>query len=102
MKVTPSGAQTERRGGAGPVGGLLGGKDLTGRLVSRAGQTLGSDLPFLSAATAAGSFLPSSRCREGYLSGCGELVCGAVRSLRSRTSAHSLFQASRSSGGNSS
>jgi hypothetical protein len=25
------GAQTERRGGAGPVGGLLGGKDLTGR-----------------------------------------------------------------------
>src|SRR5436305_1784739 len=29
----PSGAQTERRGGAGPVRGLLGGKDLTGRLV---------------------------------------------------------------------
>ena len=28
-----SGAQTERRGGAGPVGGLLGGKDPTGRLV---------------------------------------------------------------------
>jgi hypothetical protein len=28
----PSGAQTERRGGAGPVRGLLGGKDLTGRL----------------------------------------------------------------------
>src|SRR5262245_65970845 len=27
------GAQTERRGGAGPVGGLLGGKDPTGRLV---------------------------------------------------------------------
>src|SRR5438034_6235632 len=27
-----SGAQTERRGGAGPVGGLLGGKDPTGRL----------------------------------------------------------------------
>jgi hypothetical protein len=27
----PSGAQTERRGGAGPVGGLLGGKDPTGR-----------------------------------------------------------------------
>ena len=26
-----SGAQTERRGGAGPVGGLLGGKDPTGR-----------------------------------------------------------------------
>src|SRR5262249_36780982 len=26
-----SGAQTERRGGAGPVRGLLGGKDLTGR-----------------------------------------------------------------------
>jgi hypothetical protein len=26
----PSGAQTERRGGAGPVRGLLGGKDLTG------------------------------------------------------------------------
>jgi hypothetical protein len=26
------GAQTERRGGAGPVGGLLGGKDPTGRL----------------------------------------------------------------------
>jgi hypothetical protein len=29
----PSGAQTERRGGAGPVRGLLGGKDLTGRFV---------------------------------------------------------------------
>src|SRR4029077_20679474 len=28
------GAQTERRGGAGPVGGLLGGKDPTGRLIS--------------------------------------------------------------------
>src|SRR4051812_40585920 len=26
-------ARTERRGGAGPVGGLLGGKDLTGRFV---------------------------------------------------------------------
>jgi len=29
-----SGAQTERRGGAGPVRGLLGGKDLTGRFLS--------------------------------------------------------------------
>jgi hypothetical protein len=29
----PSGAQTERRGGAGPVGGLLGGKDPTGRFL---------------------------------------------------------------------
>jgi hypothetical protein len=29
------GAQTERRGGAGPVGGLLGGKDPTGRFVCR-------------------------------------------------------------------
>jgi len=28
-----SGAQTERRGDAGPVRGLLGGKDLTGRLL---------------------------------------------------------------------
>ena len=28
-----SGAQTERRGGAGPVGGLLGGKDPTGRFI---------------------------------------------------------------------
>jgi hypothetical protein len=28
-----AGAQTERRGGAGPVGGLLGGKDLTGRFL---------------------------------------------------------------------
>src|SRR5262249_47893220 len=28
------GTQTERRGGAGPVGGLLGGKDPTGRSVS--------------------------------------------------------------------
>jgi hypothetical protein len=27
------GAQTERRGGAGPVRGLLGGKDLTGHFV---------------------------------------------------------------------
>src|SRR5687767_2868128 len=31
-RLTP-GAQTERRGDAGPVRGLLGGKDLTGRLV---------------------------------------------------------------------
>jgi hypothetical protein len=31
--ATFSGAQTERRGGAGPVRGLLGGKDLTGRFV---------------------------------------------------------------------
>jgi hypothetical protein len=30
-----SGAQTERRGGAGPVGGLLGGKDPTGRFFSK-------------------------------------------------------------------
>src|SRR5437588_3319674 len=30
MDIVP-GAQTERRGGAGPVGGLLGGKDPTGR-----------------------------------------------------------------------
>jgi hypothetical protein len=30
--ATNPGAQTERRGGAGPVRGLLGGKDLTGRL----------------------------------------------------------------------
>jgi hypothetical protein len=30
--ATSPGAQTERRGGAGPVRGLLGGKDLTGRL----------------------------------------------------------------------
>jgi len=28
----PLGAQTGRRGGAGPVGGLLGGKDPTGRV----------------------------------------------------------------------
>ena len=32
MAATHPGAQTERRGGAGPVGGLLGGKDPTGRL----------------------------------------------------------------------
>ena len=31
MKRGPLGAQTERRGGAGPAGGLLGGKDPTGR-----------------------------------------------------------------------
>src|SRR5262249_26145483 len=34
----PHGAQTERRGGAGPVGGLLGGKDPTGRLFRRETQ----------------------------------------------------------------
>src|SRR5260370_8187436 len=32
VTATYAGAQTERRGGAGPVRGLLGGKDLTGRL----------------------------------------------------------------------
>jgi hypothetical protein len=31
MTTAHLGAQTERRGGAGPVGGLLGGKDPTGR-----------------------------------------------------------------------
>jgi hypothetical protein len=31
---SPAGAQTERRGDAGPVRGLLGGKDLTGRFHS--------------------------------------------------------------------
>src|SRR5262249_51808867 len=36
------GAQTERRGGAGPVGGLLGGKDPTGRL-SIPGRSRGRD-----------------------------------------------------------
>jgi hypothetical protein len=33
MMCTPLGAQTVRRGGAGPAGGLLGGKDPTGRFV---------------------------------------------------------------------
>src|SRR5262245_26368260 len=33
-----AGAQTERRGGAGPVGGLLGGKDPTGRWFWRLAQ----------------------------------------------------------------
>ena len=32
MTATSPGAQTERRGGAGPVRGLLGGKDFTGRI----------------------------------------------------------------------
>lgn len=31
--ATDPGAQTERRGSAGPVGGLLGGKEPTGRFV---------------------------------------------------------------------
>jgi len=31
-RVIAQGAQTNRQGGAGPVRGLLGGKDLTGRL----------------------------------------------------------------------
>src|SRR6187455_3062079 len=35
MESTLLGAQTGRRGGAGPVGGLLGGKDPTGRFVFR-------------------------------------------------------------------
>jgi hypothetical protein len=41
--ATYPGAQTERRGGAGPVGGLLGGKDPTGRLfrVPFSGRTVG-------------------------------------------------------------
>ena len=33
VTATYPGAQTERRGGAGPVRGLLGGKDLTGRFL---------------------------------------------------------------------
>jgi hypothetical protein len=38
-KATYPGAQTERRGGAGPVRGLLGGKDLTGRFFVRGQQS---------------------------------------------------------------
>jgi hypothetical protein len=38
----PSGAQTERRGGAGPVRGLLGGKDLTGRFFSESDSLVAS------------------------------------------------------------
>ena len=34
VTATFPGAQTERRGGAGPVGGLLGGKDPSGRFAS--------------------------------------------------------------------
>ena len=37
--ATHPGAQTERRGGAGPVRGLLGGKDLTGRFCSSVVRT---------------------------------------------------------------
>src|SRR5262249_47925509 len=40
-RVTIPGAQTERRGGAGPVGGLLGGKDPAGRFF-RVPKTTGS------------------------------------------------------------
>src|SRR5207302_1301146 len=36
-----SGAQTERRGGAGPVRGLLGGKDLTGRFLPNSLRVVG-------------------------------------------------------------
>ncbi len=38
------GAQTERRGGAGPVRGLLGGKDLTGHLFDNRYPTLATGL----------------------------------------------------------
>jgi hypothetical protein len=40
--ATHPGAQTERRGGAGPVRGLLGGKDLTGRFSSSTARAFGS------------------------------------------------------------
>jgi hypothetical protein len=43
-----SGAQTERRGGAGPVGGLLGGKDPTGRFscgIRYGGRTIFANRP---------------------------------------------------------
>src|SRR5262249_41950049 len=45
MNKSPHRAQTERRGGAGPVGGLLGGKGPTGRFVSFIRAALGSALP---------------------------------------------------------
>src|SRR5437763_5105027 len=45
MGRTPLGAQTVRRGGAGPVGGLLGGKDPTGRFTSTAHQFVPSTSP---------------------------------------------------------
>ena len=43
-----AGAQTERRGGAGPVRGLLGGKDLTGRFswgIRYGGRTIVANRP---------------------------------------------------------
>jgi len=56
---------------------------------------------FTFSSTSAKSFLKSSRCLDGYFLGdCGRPVRGAVRSLSSRTSAHSRLQASRSSVGN--
>ena len=39
MERGPLGAQTVRRGGAGPVGGLLGGQDPTGRFSLSADQS---------------------------------------------------------------
>src|SRR5262249_4405937 len=70
-----AGAQTERRGGAGPVGGLLGGKDLTGRFSVRHRGGPNRRGP------------PDSH----------SLL--RARASRSRTSPHSASQASRSSGG---
>src|SRR5207249_2422607 len=67
-----AGAQTERRGGAGPVRGLLGSKDLTGRFVSRPLSVLrGTDDAtlttsyFFFASNSATSFLKSSWLRSG-------------------------------------
>src|SRR5262245_28380409 len=45
MTTAHRGAQTERRGGAGPVRGLLGGKDPTGRLVFQGYQSEPSTSP---------------------------------------------------------
>src|SRR5262249_12978607 len=67
----PPGAQTERRGGAGPVRGLPGGKEPTGRLrclvVVRPLQRTMNYLPFSS--NSAISFMKSSRGRSVSRSG---------------------------------
>ena len=72
------GAQTERRGGAGPVGGLLGGKDPTGRFASYSNR-LSSRSDAVSRNHGSATTSPPARVLRAWSVGSG------VLSLRKRT-----------------
>src|SRR5262249_18745785 len=74
-----SGAQTERRGGAGPVGGLLGGKGPTGRFASPSIPLPSGTTPLRCTAHGNVTTSPPQRVLRAWSVGSG------VLSLRKRT-----------------